>query len=84
MAEIDGLYGPWFALAGRGFKRRGQVSDADPAFTLGLSADPLSDEVACEGYPGARPAGASIPEPPLPTRKAWLELCKAARSVPRD
>jgi hypothetical protein len=84
VAEIDGLYGPWFALAGRGFKRRGQASDADSAFTLGLSADPLSDEVACEGYPGARPAGASGAVPPLPTRKAWLELCKAARSVPRD
>jgi hypothetical protein len=84
VAEIDGLYGPWFALAGRGFKRRGQAGDADSAFTLGLSADPLSDEVACEGYPGARPAGGSGAEPPLPTRKAWLELCKAARSVPRD
>jgi hypothetical protein len=82
VAEIDGLYGPWFALAGRGFKRKGQLSEADPAFTLGLSADPLSDEVACEGYPGARPAGGA--EPPLPTRKAWLDLCKAARSVPRD
>jgi hypothetical protein len=84
VAEIDGLYGPWFALAGRGFKRRGQSSDADLAFTLGLSADPLSDEVACEGYPGERPAGGSRTEPPLPTRKAWRELCKAARSVPRD
>jgi hypothetical protein len=87
VAEIDGLYGPWFALAGRGFKRRGQASDADSSFTLGLSADPLSDEVACEGYPGARPAGPSATgaiEPPLPTRKAWSELCKAARSVPRD
>ena len=81
--EIDGLYGPWFALAGRGFKRRGQASDADSAFTLGLSADPLSAEVACEGYPGARPPGSGT-EPPLPTRKAWLDLCKAARSVPRD
>jgi hypothetical protein len=88
VAEIDGLYGPWFALAGRGFKRRGQASEADPAFKLGLSADPLSDEVACEGYPGARPRGVPVQsgatEPPLPTRQAWLELCKAARSVPRD
>jgi hypothetical protein len=88
VAEIDGLYGPWFALAGRGFKRRGQLADADPAFTLGLSADPLSDEVACEGYPGLRPRttapGNSVAEPPLPTRPDWLELCKAARSVPRD
>jgi len=94
VAEIDALYGPWFALAGRGFKRRGQVAEAEPAFTLGLSADPLSDEVACEGYPGNRIRG-PVPgsdekdakeakEPPLPTRAAWLELCKAARSVPRD
>ena len=91
VAEIDGLYGPWFALAGRGFKRRGQPAEADPAFTLGLSTDPLSDEVACEGYAGLRNhaesgvAAATEPkEPPLPTRPAWLELCKAARMVPRD
>ena len=87
LAEIDGLYGPWFALAGRGFKRRGQITEADPAFTLGLSADPLSDEVACEGYPGVRASNSQVvgvAEPPLPTRAAWLELCRAARSVPRD
>jgi hypothetical protein len=93
VAEIDGLYGPWFALAGRGFKRHGQLAESESAFTLGLSADPLSDEVACEGYPGARPATPAAPaasatptatEPPLPTRPAWSDLCKAARSVPRD
>lgn len=94
VAEIDALHGPWFALAGRGFKRRGQLAEADSAFTLGMSADPLSDEVACEGYVGARPSGQAnlsappaakgVKEPPLPTRPAWLELCKAARSVPRD
>lgn len=96
LAEIDGLYGPWFALAGRGFKRRGQLAEADPAFTLGLSADPLSDEVACEGYADRRnraleagvgttgPDAPDVKEPPLPTRAAWLELCKAARMVPRD
>jgi hypothetical protein len=92
VAEIDGLYGPWFALSGRGFKRRGQIAEAEQAFTLGLSADPLSDEVACEGYPDRRaPAGqqngaavAGLTEPPLPTRPPWLELCKAARRVPRD
>ncbi|MEP7049812.1 MAG: hypothetical protein ABJB12_05640 [Pseudomonadota bacterium] len=85
VAEIDGLYGPWFALAGRGFKRRGQLADAELAFTLGLSADPYSDEVACEGYAAAPSAVAGEPaEPPLPTRPAWLELCKAARLVPRD
>jgi hypothetical protein len=94
VAEIDALYGPWFALAGRGFKRRAQLAEAEPAFTLGLSADPLSDEVACEGYPGNRNPGPELgadaqhaqnaEEPPLPTRAAWLELCKAARSVARD
>ena len=87
VAEIDNLYGPWFALSGRGFKRRGQLVEADSAFTLGLSTDPLSDEVACEGYADARaggPAGSAVAEPPLPTRSAWLELCKAARSGPRD
>ena len=95
LAEIDGLYGPWFALAGREFKRQGRLPEAEAAFTLGLSADPLSDEVACEGYPrtstvvtpGPAGPGSAPPaaiEPPLPTRPTWLELCKAARSVPRD
>jgi hypothetical protein len=93
VTEIDGLYGPWFALAGRGFKRRGQLAESESAFTLGLSVDPLSEEVACEGYsttasPGAAtgtgPAAANVTEPPLPTRPTWSELCKAARSVPRD
>ncbi|MEO7035537.1 MAG: hypothetical protein ABI548_16540 [Polyangiaceae bacterium] len=86
VAEIDALYGPWFALAGRGFKRRGQLADAEPAFTFGLSADPYADEVACEGYRRAPSgsAGGAVTEPPLPTRPAWLELCKAARIVPRD
>jgi hypothetical protein len=93
VTEIDGLYGPWFALAGRGFKHRGELPQSESAFTLGLSADPLSDEVACEGYQRARSAASPAPsagatptatEPPLPTRPAWLELCKAARSVPRD
>lgn len=84
VAEIDALYGPWFALAGRGYQRRGQTAEAEAAFTLGLSTDPLSDEVACEGYPDNRPPGSAMIEPPLPTRPAWLDVCKAARSVPRD
>jgi hypothetical protein len=85
VAEIDALYGPWFALAGRGFKRRAELSDAELAFTLGLSADPYSEEVACEGYAAAPGAAAgTATEPPLPTRPAWQELCKAARQVPRD
>ena len=95
VTEIDGLYGPWFALAGRGFKRRGQLPESESAFTLGLSADPLSDEVACEGYPRLSTPSAPLPavaagstptvtEPPLPTRPAWAELCKAARAIARD
>ncbi|HEX3777367.1 MAG TPA: hypothetical protein VHV51_22995 [Polyangiaceae bacterium] len=88
VTEIDGLYGPWFALAGRGFKRHGQLPESENAFTLGLSTDPLSDEVACEGYPDIRAhaaaAAAAAPEPPLPTRPQWQKLCQAARSVPRD
>ncbi|HEY4106394.1 MAG TPA: hypothetical protein VGM44_20985 [Polyangiaceae bacterium] len=88
VTEIDGLYGPWFALAGRGFKHHGQLPESESAFTLGLSTDPLSDEVACEGYPDTRahaaPSAAAAPEPPLPTRPNWQKLCQAARSVPRD
>lgn len=86
LTEIDGLYGPWFALSGRGFKHRGQLAEAESAFTLGLSADPLSDEVACEGYPRTtqRTESAATTEPPLPTREAWKNLCENARQVPRD
>lgn len=82
-AEIDALYGPWFALAGRRFKQHGQPSEAEFAYTLGLSADPYSDEVACEGFRKSA-AAKGVAEPPLPTRPAWLELCNAARAVPRD
>ncbi|HKY37298.1 MAG TPA: hypothetical protein VJN18_15245 [Polyangiaceae bacterium] len=78
--EIDGLYGPWFSLRGR------LLETADPAgaaraFALGLSADPLAEEVACEGRfsLGPRPDDAR-----LPVSSDWRQLCEAARKQTRD
>jgi len=78
--EIDGLYGPWFGLRGR------LLESADPsgsarAFGLGLSADPLAEEVACQGrfLLGAQPD-----DPRLPAAPDWSALCEAARKLPRD
>jgi hypothetical protein len=46
--EIDGLYGPWFGLRGR-LLEAADPAGAARAFALGLSSDPLAEEVACRG-----------------------------------
>jgi hypothetical protein len=78
--EIDGLYGPWFGLRGR-LLESSDASGAARAFALGLSADPLAEEVACEGrfLVGSEPDEARLPESP-----DWRALCEAARKRPRD
>ena len=78
--EIDGLYGPWFGLRGRLL----EVSDpagAARAFGLGLSADPLAEEVACEGRFSLGP---QPDEARLPVSSDWRLLCEAARKRTRD
>jgi hypothetical protein len=89
--EIDGIYGPWFALRGR------LVEKTDPklaarSFELGLASDPLAEEVACQGRFSV---GAELDEPsflsdpvgthsPTVDAPAWRALCEAARKLPRD
>jgi hypothetical protein len=79
-AEIDDLYGPWFGLRGR-LLEKSDPKAAARAFELGLSADPLAEEVACEGRFSV---GSELDEPRLPADSAWRDLCEAARKLPRD
>jgi hypothetical protein len=78
--EIDDLYGPWFGLRGR-LLEKSDPKAAARAFELGLSSDPLSEEVACEGRfsIGSAPDDAQLPADP-----AVRALCEAARKLPRD
>jgi hypothetical protein len=78
--EIDDLYGPWFALRGRLLEKTDPKAAAR-AFELGLSSDPLSEEVACEGRFSI---GSSPDEPRLPESPAMRALCEGARKLPRD
>jgi hypothetical protein len=79
-AEIDDLYGPWFALRGRLLEKTDPQAAAR-AFELGLASDPLAEEVACEGRfsIGSDPDEARLPEAP-----AQRALCLGARKLPRD
>lgn len=79
-AEIDDLYGPWFGLRGRLLEKTDPKAAAR-AFELGLSSDPLAEEVACEGRFSV---GTELDEPRLPADAAWRALCEAARKLPRD
>jgi len=79
-AEIDDLYGPWFGLRGR-LLEKSDPKAAARAFELGLSSDPLSEEVACEGRFSV---GSTPDDPQLPADPASRALCEAARKLPRD
>jgi hypothetical protein len=79
-AEIDDLYGPWFSLKGRLLETE-DPRGAARAFDLGLSADPLAEEVACQGRFSVGP---DLDEPHLPADPAWRALCEGARKRPRD
>ncbi len=81
--EIDGVYGPWFALRGRLLEKT-DANAATRAFELGLASDPLAEEVACRG----RFRVGTEPDEPgdagLPASPDWAALCEAARRLPRD
>jgi hypothetical protein len=78
--EIDGIYGPWFALRGR-LLEKADAKAAARSFELGLASDPLAEEVACEGRFSV---GQAPDEPRLPASPSWRALCEAARKLPRD
>jgi hypothetical protein len=77
--EIDGVYGPWFALRGRLLEKTDPKAAAR-SFELGLASDPLAEEVACEGRFSV---GAEPDESRLPALADWRALCEAARKLPR-
>lgn len=83
VADVRALNGPWFGIDGRRERSLGHTNKAEQAFELGVSADPLSEEAACEGV--AAPRGphqhqtARLPQ--SPRRRA---LCLSARRSPRD
>ncbi len=97
--EIDGVYGPWFALRGRLLEKT-DPSAATRSFELGLASDPLAEDVACRGRfsvgpklddPSflSEPVGAGAPTAPETAVQAktdadWRALCEAARKLPRD
>lgn len=84
--DIGGVHGAWFALHGRFLKEAGERALAERAFELGIAADPLYEDVACEGHfrgtQTSEPVSRSMtPEPGDPNRRA---LCIGARAFPRD
>jgi len=83
--EFSSVHGPWFSLRGRLLHEAGDQAAAERAYRLGIAMDPLSEEVACEGYlripiSGAKPDAAD-PMPSDPDRRA---LCVSARAAPQD
>lgn len=78
--EIDGLYGPWFALRGRLLEKTDPAAAAR-AFELGLASDPLAVEVACEGRFSV---GSELDDGRLPASPEAAALCEAARRLPQD
>ncbi|MEB2313067.1 MAG: hypothetical protein OZ921_01380 [Sorangiineae bacterium] len=85
VADVDAVVGPWFALSGRLDRTAGAGEAAEQAFRLGISADPLSEEVACEGSWAPRSPGAiGAPPPTVPKDPARRALCEAVRASSRD
>lgn len=78
--EIDGVYGPWFALRGRLLEKT-DAQAATRSFALGLASDPLAEEVACRGR---FMVGVAPDDPQLPASADWRSLCEAARKLARD
>jgi hypothetical protein len=78
--EIDGVYGPWFALQGRALEQQDRGA-AERSFQLGLAFDPLAEEPACEGRFSV---GSKPDDPHLPAQPERRALCEEARKLPRD
>lgn len=78
--DVRSLHGGWFALHGRGLRTEDPVA-AQRAFGLGVSVDPLAEDVACQGQarrpvpPGTAPRSA-----PLPPDERWRALCESVRN----
>jgi hypothetical protein len=82
--DIASAHGPWFALEGRFLRQDGKQEEAESSFLLGIALDPLSEDVACEGYWTARSAPAGpAPRPFLPAEPTRRALCREARLLNR-
>ncbi len=83
--DISSAHGAWFALHGRFLRQDGKQEDAQSAFLLGISLDPLSEDVACEGHWTVRsPRVGPASEPFLPAEPTRRALCKEARLLNRQ
>ncbi len=83
ISDVAMLNGPWFGIDGRIQRSAGHAEKAERAFELGISADPLSEEAACEGETaprGPHPHGTAR----LPDSARRRALCESARRIPRD
>jgi hypothetical protein len=73
LGDLDVLHGAWFSLNGRFLEGEQKLEDADAAFALGLSVDPLFDEVACHGR--------RLKEDFSSASSKQAALCRAARDI---
>jgi hypothetical protein len=80
LEDVSAAHGGWFALHGRLRREAGDPAAAEASFSMALSLDPLSEDVACEGALRARGAA----DAPPPADRSRRELCEAARALPRD
>jgi hypothetical protein len=85
-AEVSSLHGAWFALHGRFLRAAGEAALADRAFQLGIAADPVFEDVACEGHWTGIQTGAAVSTsaPPAPRDPKRRALCASSRGIPRD
>lgn len=83
ISDVGTLNGPWFGIDGRMRRAAGKPKQAERAFELGISANPLSEEAACEGVTAPRGPHAQATAP-LPEDARRRALCESARKIPRD
>lgn len=93
LRDIDAVHGAWLALRARwidehpeeakGGATKSSAGDAGPSaeelWEHALAVDPLSVDVACEGYPRRLPLPSR--EPPLPVDPARRALCEHVRQL---
>jgi predicted Zn-dependent protease len=80
--DIRSVHGGWQALFGRFRTEAGDRTGAERAFRLGVAVDPLSEDVACEGY--WSPRGRETRKSRLPDDARRRALCQAIRQRSQD
>jgi hypothetical protein len=82
LADVRAPHGGWFALEGRRLKKGGANAEALSAQAHSLGLDPLSEDVACEGEPGASAGTGTMPSDP--NRRNLCEAVRATEKARRD